>query len=144
MSKKKFDLENTIIGIDYGEVRTGIALGKNSLVSPLTTFKNLDNETLIHEIIKIAMENKATAFVLGMPLQADAKETKQSLKVRSFGKLLRLLSKKPVIAQNEFGTTEESIRKAIENGTPQNRRSKNDHLAAALILRDFYREQNDL
>jgi RNase H-fold protein (predicted Holliday junction resolvase) len=64
--------------------------------------------------------------------------------VRSFGKLLKVLSKKPVYMQNEYGSTEDSIREAIENGVPQNKRSKNDHLAAAFILKDFYREQNDL
>jgi RNase H-fold protein (predicted Holliday junction resolvase) len=46
--------------------------------------------------------------------------------------------------QNEYGSTEDSIREAIENGVPQSKRSKNDHLAAALILKDFYKEQNDL
>ncbi len=144
MNKKDLKPQETLIGIDYGEAKTGIALGRNSLVAPLQTFKNLTDETLIHEIIKTAVENKVSAFVLGIPLQADGKETKQSLKVRGFAKLLKVLAKKPVFMQNEFGTTEESIREAISNGVPQSKRTKNDHLAAALILKDFYREQNDL
>jgi putative holliday junction resolvase len=144
MSKKVNNPQDMLVGIDYGEVKTGVALGRNSFVTPLTTFTNLSDETLIHEIIRIAMENKVTAFVLGIPLQADNKETKQSLKVRAFGKLLKVLSRKPVFMQNEYGSTEGSIKQAIENGVSQSKRSKNDHLAAAFILKDFYREQNDL
>jgi putative Holliday junction resolvase len=142
--KKILNAKETLIGIDYGEAKTGIALGRNYLVDPLQTFKNLSDETLIHEIIKTAVENRVSAFVLGIPLQADGKETGQSLKVRGFAKLLKILTKKPVFMQNEFGTTEESIREAISNGVPQSKRTKNDHLAAAMILKDFYREQNDL
>jgi putative Holliday junction resolvase len=144
MNKETIKPQDTLIGIDYGEAKTGIALGRNSLVTPLQTFKNLSNEALIHEIIKTAVENKVSAFVLGIPLQADGKETKQSLKVRGFAKLLKILARKPVYMQNEFGTTEESIEEAISNGVPQSKRTSNDHLAAALILKDFYREQNDL
>lgn len=143
MSKKNLNPQSTLIGIDYGEAKTGVALGRNSLATPLTTFNNLDNATLIHQIIRTALENKAEAFVLGIPLQADGKETKQSLKVRTFGKMLKVLSKKPVLTQNEYGTTEESIKASIENGVPRSKRPKNDHLAATLILRDFYKEQND-
>jgi putative Holliday junction resolvase len=144
MNKGKIKPQDILIGIDYGETRTGLSLGKSSLVTPLHTLKDLTDQTLIHEIIKIAMENKAAAFVLGVPLQADGKETKQSLVVRTFGKLLKVMSKKPVFMQNEFGSTAESIKEAVWNGVPQGRRSKNDHLAAALILRDFYEEQNGL
>jgi putative Holliday junction resolvase len=144
MNKKTIKPQSTLIGIDYGEAKTGVALGRNSLVTPLQTFKNLPDGTLIHEIIKIAMENEAVAFVLGIPLQADGRETKQSLKVRGFAKLLKILARKPIFMQNEFGTTEESIKEAISNGIRQSKRTSNDHLAAALILKDFYQEQNDL
>lgn len=143
MNKAKIKPQDTLIGIDYGERKTGLSLGKNSLVTPLHTLMDLKDETLIHEIIKTAMENMAAAFVLGIPLQADGKETRQSLKVRTFGKLLKVMSRKPVFMQNEFGSTEDSIKEAIESGVPQNRRPKNDHLAAALILRSFYSEQNN-
>jgi len=144
MSKKEKKIQDTLIGIDYGTAKTGIALGRNNLVAPLQTYKNLRDETLIHEIIKVAIENKVAAFVLGLPLQADDKETLQSLKVRKFAKLLKVLSKKPVYMQNEYGTTEESISEAIENGVSQGKRSINDHLAAALILKDFYSAQSNL
>ena len=144
MNKKERKIQETLIGIDYGTVKTGIALGRNNLVAPLQTYKNLSDETLIHEIIKVAIENKVAAFVLGIPLQADDKETQQSLKVRKFAKLMKILSKKPVYMQNEYGTTEESISEAIDNGVSQGKRPINDHLAAALILKDFYSARNGL
>ena len=142
-NKKGIKEQDTLIGIDYGEARTGIALGRNALVNPLQTYKNLSDEMLIHEIMKTAMENKVTAFVLGIPLQADGKETRQSLKVRAFSRLLKVLSRKPVFMQNEFGTTDEVIRESIGSGVHRGKKTANDHLAAALILKDFYREQND-
>lgn len=141
MSKKKLDYEDTFFGIDFGEIHTGTAIGTNGLVMPLETYKDLSQETLIHEIIKVALQNKIKGFVVGLPVQADGKETRQSIVVRRFTKMLKLISKMPVFFQNEFNSSEESLEEAIKIGTPLNKRTNNDSLSAALILKNFYDEQ---
>ena len=45
------------------------------------------------------------------------------------------------IFQNEFNSSEESLEEAIKIGTPLNKRTNNDSLSAALILKNFYDEQ---
>jgi putative holliday junction resolvase len=133
--------EDILIGIDYGEEHTGIALGRNSLVTPLLTISNNTPEGTIHEIVRYGIENKVVAFVVGLPLQADNKETKQSLKTRHFSKLLKIVSKKPVYFQNEYGTSMEALEEAIDAGASPKKRSRNDHLSAAIILRHYYQSK---
>ncbi len=135
---------DTLIGIDYGEENTGLALGRNSLVTPLEIISSANKELVAHKIIRFGMENNVTAYIMGLPLTADNKETGQSLKVRGFAKLLRALSKKPVIFQNEFGTTMESMKEAIETQVSPKNRRLNDDLSAALILKNFYSTQQEL
>jgi len=132
---------DTFIGIDHGEENTGIALGRNSLVTPLEVISSKSDGTLIHTIIKLGMENKVAGYVTGLPLTVDGKETKQSIRIRQFAKLLRVMSKKPVFFQDEHGTSREAIREAMGTGISPSRRKSNDHLSAALILRRFFSEQ---
>jgi len=140
----KFTSKDTLIGIDHGEESTGLALGRNGLVSPLTIVRENSDESVIHEIIKYSTENIVKGCVVGLPLDAANKETQQSLRVRKFAKLLKVLSKKPVAFQNEYGTSIESLKEAIDSGVSQKGRRENDHLAAALILKDFYEGLTDL
>ena len=145
-SKKtnKKTIQGTLIGIDYGENKTGIALGKSGLVAPLKVIKSRSAEEVVHEIIRMGMENKAEAYVLGIPLTSDGKETRQSLKVRNFGKILKILSKKHVYAQNEYNSTNETHTELTDLGIQPKRGANDDHLAAALILKNFFQEQKDL
>lgn len=142
MSKKKIDPQDAFMGIDYGSVRTGTAIGKNNLVMPLQTYKNLSDGNLVHEITKIAVENKIAGFVLGLPLEADGKETKQSLIVRKFGKLLKTITRKPVFMQNEFNSSGKSLEEAINLEASLSKRTHNDSLSAAFILKEFYNEHS--
>jgi putative Holliday junction resolvase len=132
------------IGVDYGEQRTGVALGRNGFVLPLEIISETNKEGVIHQLIKFALDNKADAFIVGLPLQADNKETQQSLKTREFGRFLKITSRKPVIYQNEYGTSAISSREAVTSGVPKSKRESNDHLSAALILKQYFSAQNDL
>lgn len=130
--------EKTVIGIDYGKTNIGVALGRNGLVAPLQVIPAKDIQTAINMINRLAIENKVQKFILGLPLTAENKETKQSLETRHFGKLLKVLSKRPVEYVNEFNTSQDAEDEAIETGITQKRRRINDHLAAALILKHYY------
>ena len=139
--KKDDKKKKTLIGIDFGTRNIGLSLGKNGLVAPLRTVSGASQNTAIHEISKLALMNKVDAFVVGLPLSSDGKETKLSLKVRKFVKLLKILSKKPVTFHNEFNSSQEALKEAITMGTPQRKRMANDQIAAALVLRRYYEEE---
>lgn len=130
-----------IIGIDYGSTNIGLALGVNGFVTPLEIIPGKNVDEAIYKIIRITLENKVNKFVVGLPLTAEEKDTIQSLDTRKFVKKLKILSKKPVEFQNEFGTSKEALNRAITLGTPQRSRKTNDHLSAALILKRYYEER---
>ena len=130
-----------LIGIDYGSSNIGLSLGVNGFVTPLEIVPGRNTEEAIHKIIRIALENKVDRFVVGLPLTAEGKDTKQSLNTRMFAKKLKVLGKKTVDFQDEFGTSKEALNRAIELETPQKKRKTNDHLSASLILRRYYEER---
>lgn len=131
-----------ILGIDYGETNTGLAFGRAELASPLEVLNSKDEHILVTKINKIIAQNKIDKVVIGLPLNVDGKETKQSLKVRQFAKALKVLVKKPVEFVTEYGTTKDSIENAIKAGISQKRRKTNDHFSAALILKRYFAEKS--
>ena len=127
----------TILGIDYGEKRVGLALSMRDTVAPLTTLDNTNETHTIQTIVRYGIENKAEKFVVGLPLTADNKETPMAKIIKRFGKKIKIYSKKPVEYQNELSTSETALDYAIDLGVSQKRRKKNDALAAELILRNY-------
>lgn len=127
-----------IMGIDYGERNIGLAFGINGLVSPLAVISGKNDETAINEISRLAIENKVSKLIIGIPLTYENKETFQAKKIRRFAKLLKIKLKKPVEFINEYRTSEESVTEAIEFDIPKKKRKTIDDLSAALILKKYF------
>jgi putative Holliday junction resolvase len=146
MSKKKPSTvsinDETLLGIDFGETNLGIAFGKVGLVVPLKVVSSKNYGEAIKEISRLAIENKISKIIMGLPLTADGKETQESLKVRHFTKMLKIFLKKPVDFQNEYNSSKNALGEAIEQGYSQKGRGKIDHLSAALILKSYYNENS--
>lgn len=141
MSKKKVvETNKSYIGIDYGRSNIGIALGKNGFVTPLKIVSGKSQNGAISELIRAALENKAAAYVMGLPLTVDGKETAQSLANRKFAKLLRIISRKPVIFTNEAESTQEALESMTIQKSTGRRKAYSDDIAAAIILRRFFQE----
>lgn len=128
------------LGVDYGEMNVGLALGNNGVVSPLKIISNKNSNSALYDINRIVVENKIGTIILGLPLMPDGKETSESLKIRKFAKQLKIVTKRPVIFQNESDTSKQALKEAIDLEIPKKRRGTNDHLAAALILKRYYEE----
>jgi putative holliday junction resolvase len=139
---KNTELPN-YLGVDFGETNIGLAIGNNGLTAPLKIISNKTARDALFEINKVVIENKIGNIVIGIPLTADNKETKESLLVRRFANNLKTVTKRPVIFQNEFGTSKRSLEEAISLDVPKKRRATNDHLAASLILKTFFDENSD-
>jgi putative holliday junction resolvase len=140
-TKNKID-EAYLMGIDYGEKNLGLALGRAGYVAPLKVIDAKHTQTAFHEIMRIALQNKVVAFVIGLPLNADGKDTKKSLEVRKFANRLKIFSKKPVHYQNEYASTIMAIDEMVDFDISQKKRNTKDHFAAALILKQFYNENS--
>lgn len=130
----------TLLGIDYGTSRIGIALSKGDIVTPIETVKTKIAEFSIQKIARYCIENKVERIVIGLPLTVDGKETAFAREVKRFGKQVKVRTKKPVTYHNEFGSSNTALADAIDYGISQKNRRVNDHLAAAVILREYISE----
>lgn len=142
MKKKVADQNATLLCIDFGKTNIGIALGRNDLVMPLEVISGKNMDTALFKINRLIVENQIDKLVVGLPLTLEGKETKESLEVRRFAKILKVTTKRPVDFQNEYETTKVALGEAIDIGVSEKRRRSNDHLAAAFILKTYYNERN--
>lgn len=139
---KTIDLRKAVLlGIDFGSTNIGLALGTNSLVTPLLIINGKNLESAIVEINRAVVENKVEKLIVGLPLTLEEKDTKQSLEIRRFAKVLKVMTKRPVDFQNEYETTRNALEEAIKTDISEKKRKSNDHLAAALILKSYYDEK---
>ena len=62
-----------IMGIDYGDARTGLAVSDamNILVGEAWTVNQWDADALADEIVREAMSRSVERFVLGLPRNMD-------------------------------------------------------------------------
>ena len=80
-----------ILSVDYGRVRTGIAVcDKNEIIaSPVAVIKETEPDILAEKISLIAKERKAEMIVLGLPKNMDGTEGESALNARAFSEILR-------------------------------------------------------
>jgi putative Holliday junction resolvase len=97
-------MDEILIGIDFGTKRIGVALSSTNLLpaSPITTIhrsKRLGHD--IGELIRIAGNHKATAFVLGLPLLKDGSSGRMANLASEFCRALEKVSPIPVHTVDE-------------------------------------------
>lgn len=131
------------LGVDYGESNIGLAIGNNGIVTPLKIVPTKTGQDAMFEINKVVIENRVGNIIVGLPLTSDNKETRESVIVRRFANTLKTITKRPVIFQNEFGTSKRALEEALDLDVPKKKRATNDHLAAALILKMFFEENEE-
>ena len=131
-----------IIGIDYGEVRIGLALSDplQIFASPLKTIeaKHSLQETAQAIAKEISLHEPIEKIVLGLPLMMSGKESPGSIKVRELAKFLEELTKKPVILWDERLTTAQVEKTLKEAEMSRKKRALYlDAMAASAILQSF-------
>ena len=134
-----------IISVDYGDVRTGVAVCDKLqlLASPVTVIKQKAPELLSEEIKKICLEKKAEKIVLGLPKNMDGSEGFRAEACKEFAKLLSEKTGLSVDFQDERLTTVSAHN--ILNATDtrgKKRKAVVDAVSAVLILEDYLRKQN--
>jgi putative Holliday junction resolvase len=140
--KKKNTKSEVVLALDYGSRNIGLAFGTNGFVQPIRIISGANDQVAIHEIGRFVIENNIDKIVVGLPLTKERKETRQSLEIRKFVKFMNIIIKKPVEFYNEYGTTKEAMRDALELGIPQRSRRYTDHLSAGVILKRYFEEKH--
>ena len=90
MSEKKIPDSGRILGVDYGDVRTGLAVSDPSrvLASGLATIKPGGMRRTAEAVAAEAEKQGATLIVIGLPKNMDGTEGFRAETVRAFAALL--------------------------------------------------------
>jgi putative Holliday junction resolvase len=129
-----------VAGIDYGDVRLGVALSdaRRSIATPLTTYARRGLQADAQWFRALAAEHDIKLFVVGLPVHLDGRESQKSLAARKFGQWLAEVTGVEVVFFDERFTTAEAEEHLRAAGlTSKQRKQRRDRLAAQIILRDF-------
>lgn len=131
-----------LMGIDFGEVRIGIALSDplQIISQPYRVIPN-DDDT-ISEIKNIIKSEEVRKIILGLPLNLDGEDTKKTLEVREFFEVLKSNVDIPVIFWDERYTTVEANEQLKHMGySIAESRKVIDKVAASIILKNYMENQ---
>lgn len=129
-----------ILSVDYGDVRTGIAVcDKNEmLASPVTVIKQADTQKLCAEIAEICKQYKAEMIVCGLPKNMDGSEGFRAVACKEFAELLKEVTALEVAMFDERLTTVSAHNYLNATNTRGKKRKETvDAVAATLILEDY-------
>lgn len=129
-----------IIGLDYGKVRTGIAVTDELqlIASGLTTVLTSD---LLRFLKKYVIEEKVNCFVVGEPKQMDNTPSESEALIRPFIQVLKqTFPEIPVHRQDERFTSQMAVKSMIASGMKKKQRRNKamvDEISATLILQAY-------
>lgn len=131
--------EGRILGVDFGDTRTGLALSDPSrlLASGLETLSPGGMEKTAEAVAKVAKGRDAAAVVVGLPKNMDGTEGFRAVRCREFAEKLSALTGLPVAMLDERLTTVSASRYLNETNTRGTaRKGVIDTLSAQIILQN--------
>jgi putative Holliday junction resolvase len=129
-----------IMGIDYGDARTGIALSDLlcSIVGSTTVIHSRNAEKTLAEIQRIAKENDVGEIVMGLPKNMDGTEGARAQLCREFAQQVEVVTGIKVAMWDERRTTVEAHNiLSAHNYHGKKRKNTVDAVAASLILEGY-------
>lgn len=131
---------NKIMGIDYGDARTGVAISDLlcSIVGSTFVVPSRNTEKAIADIVKLAKDNMVGEIVVGLPRNMDGTEGTRAQLCREFGERLKEATGLPVSMWDERRTTVEAHNILSQhNYHGKKRKNTVDAVAASLILEGY-------
>ena len=130
-----------ILGIDYGEARTGLALcdDMETVATVWGTVAERDKEKLAQKIADLCGQEKVEKLVLGLPKNMDGTEGFRAEHTRKFAALLQeKMPHLPLDFYDERMTTMVASRFMMEANTKgKKKKASIDALSAQIILQDY-------
>lgn len=129
-----------IMGIDYGDARTGVAMSDLlcTLVGSTAVVPSRNTEKAIADIVRMAKENEVGRIVVGLPRNMDGSEGARAELCRQFGQMLHQATGLEVVMWDERRTTVEAHNILSQhNYHGQKRKNTVDAVAASLILEGY-------
>ena len=129
-----------IMGIDYGDARTGIAISDLlcTIVGSTTVVPSRNTEKAIADILRLVKENSVGQLVVGLPRNMDGTEGPRAALCREFADRLAEVTGLPVTMWDERRTTVEAHNILSQhNYHGKKRKDTVDAVAASLILEGY-------
>ena len=129
-----------VMGVDYGDARTGVALSDLlcSIVGSTTVIHSRDPEKTAAQIADIAAKESVGQIVVGLPKNMNGTEGVRAELCRRFAGRLEELTGLPVALWDERRTTVEAHQILNEhNYHGKKRKNTVDAVAASLILEGY-------
>lgn len=129
-----------IMGIDYGDARTGVAISDLlcSIVGTTCVVPSRNTDKAIADIARLVQENGVGQIVVGLPKNMDGSEGARAELCRAFAQKLREATGLEVDMWDERRTTVEA-HNILSQHNYHGKRRKNtvDAVAASLILEGY-------
>ena len=129
-----------IMGIDYGDARTGVAISDLlcTLVGSTTVVPSRNTDKAIADIVRLARENQVGEIVVGLPRNMDGTEGPRAELCREFAGKLGQATGLPVAMWDERRTTVEAHNILSQhNYHGKKRKDTVDAVAASLSLEGY-------
>lgn len=131
---------NKIMGIDYGDARTGVAISDLlcSIVGSTCVVPSRNREKAVADIVKLAKDNMVGQIVVGLPRNMDGSEGPRAQLCREFAEVLKEATGLPVAMWDERRTTVEAHNILSQHNYHGKKRKETvDAVAASLILEGY-------
>ena len=129
-----------IMGIDYGDARTGVAISDLlcSIVGSTYVVPSRNTEKAVADIVRLAKENQVGEIVVGLPKNMDGTEGARAQLCREFADKLKDATGLEVAMWDERRTTVEAHNILSQhNYHGKKRKNTVDAVAASLILEGY-------
>lgn len=135
-----------IMGIDYGDARTGVAISDLlcTLVGTTAVVPSRNRDKAVADILRMVQENGVGEIVVGLPKNMDGTEGTRAQLCREFARILKEATGLPVTMWDERRTTVEAHNILSQHNYHGKKRKQTvDAVAAALILEGYlaYRQR---
>lgn len=129
-----------IMGVDYGDARTGIAISDLlcTIVGSTAVVPSRNTEKAIADIVRMVKEQSVGQIVVGLPRNMDGSEGPRAALCREFAEKLEAATGVPVTMWDERRTTVEAHNILSQhNYHGKKRKDTVDAVAASLILEGY-------
>lgn len=133
-----------VMSIDYGDVRTGVALSdtREILASPYCVINQSYQPKLVDEIVRIAEENKAEKIVIGLPRNMDGSYGYRCDECKDLGNALLEKINIEVVYEDERLTTVMAHNILSENNVRGKKRKETVDAVSAVMILQSYLDKN--
>ena len=129
-----------IMSVDFGDARTGLAMCDKTefLASPIGVVHEKRFEHAVEKVAAAAIENKAEAVIVGLPLNMNGSEGQRAELCRTFAAELSGKISVPVRMWDERQTTVSAAGYLNQTDTRGKKRKEVIDAVAAVIILDSY------